>query len=323
MKIEVFKDFELIDMIYAFKELKFTRVFRGAGKIKIKLQTLDYVQSLNIDNVAMVDGEAYFIQGFTKYKNLEQVEIYDAHGVHINSILGRRTLISPYSITTGATYEQHVQNLLNQHIINPSDPNRRIPNFVFKSKGYQHRATTSYTLEKQSLQQAINTICGNASLGYKISYDDTNKRFVFELLEGVNRADEVMFSEQFNNVANSQLTRDVTKMLNVCYLNNEGVMTEYGQGVGLARRESAVEGSESSEALKQLNDNKMKENVNTDILRTEQFEYKKDWDLGDTVAFIDKRIGFVVDKPVLEVTESHGARYDLEVEFGDRIPILT
>lgn len=322
MRIEVFKDFELQDMIYAYKELKISRVFRGAGDIKVKLQTLDYASSLEIGNVAIVGNEAYFINGFSKYKNLEKIQIYEATGSHINSILERRTLIAPYTVTTNHTYEYHIQQILNQNIITPTDNNRKISNFVFTSTGFSKKPTVEYLVEKMSLAEAINTLCAHADLGYCIVYDINNSHFAFALKQGTDRTDEVMFSEDFNNVENSELTRDRSNEINLCYLHNDGVMTAYGSASGLERRESFVESDKQEDAQKVLDDNKIKENVNTDILRTEQFTYLEDWDLGDIVTFIDKELGFVVHKPVLEVQETFGAKYVLEVDFGERIPIL-
>lgn len=322
MKIEVFKNFELIDMIDVYRELTTNRLFRGAGEITIKLNTLEYSNSLEIDNVVMVDGEAYFIEGFSKYNNAEKVQTYEASGHHINSILERRTIIVPYTVTTDQSYEYHIQQLILQNIMLPSDTNRRIANFTIKSTSFIGYPVAEYAIEKQSLGEGINTICESAGFGYRIDYDIDNARFVFSLLKGVDRTDEVMFSEDFNNVENSELTRDSSEWVNVCYLNNDGSMAPIGAGTGLDRREFFVEGDKVEDAQKLLDDNKIKDNVNTDILKTEQYEYKTDWNLGDIVTFIDKEIGFVVAKPILAIKEISGQQYAMEVDFGERIPIL-
>ena len=204
MMVETFKDFVLQDRVYAYKELTTNRLFRGAGEIKIKLQSLSYAESLEIGSVAMVGTEAYFIDGFVKYKDLEKKQIYEANGIHVNSILERRTLIAPYTVTSSQTYEHHILQLLNQNIIAPADNNRKISNFEFEATGFLDKPTVDYVMEKMSLAEAINTICGNADLGYRIDYDVDQQKYIFRLIKGKDRTSEVIFSEDFGNVSGSE-----------------------------------------------------------------------------------------------------------------------
>lgn len=111
-------------------------------------------------------------------------------------------------------------------------------------------------------------------------------------------------------------------MATVCYLNNNGAITQHGTGVGLARIEDIIQGDNTSSAMDELNNRRLKETVSADILQTEQFEYRADWDLGDTVTFIARDVGFMVEKPVLEITEIYGKKFDIEVVFGERRPLF-
>lgn len=317
------KRYELIDMIYDFKEIKIGRKFRGAGELLLSIQALNFVESLEIGNIVVVNDDAYWIQSQQKYKNLLDVVQFEVRGRHINSILRQRVLLKPFTFTPDKTYEEQIIQMLQENIINPSNTERQISNFEVKRNNINVRPTTYYKMENMTLQEAINNVCGNAELGYKINFNPKSKDFVFEILQGRDKTREVFFSEEFNNVANSELKRDISDSINVCYLNNSGTIQQFGAGKGIDRVEDIIEGTESKEANEQLQNRKMKETVTTDILKNEQFEYKKDWDLGDVVKFIDKDIGFSVEKPVLEVTEIYGKKFDLEVTFGERKPLFT
>lgn len=322
MQVEIYNNHELLDMMYEYKELKVGRKFRGAAELIISMQTLDYGDSFELDNIAVVGDDAYFITGIEKYKDLADRMIFTVRGKHINSLLSRRALITPYTFTPAQSYEWHIQQILTQHLISPSNTDRKIQGFEMKQKDVKTAPTTTYKLENMTVAQAINTACGNANLGYKISYIPEERKYVFELLEGADKTQEVFFSEEFGNVANAEIKRDASDMATVCYLNNNGAITQHGTGVGLARIEDIIQGDNTSSAMDELNNRRLKETVSSDILQTEQFEYRADWDLGDTVTFIDRDVGFMVEKPVLEITEIYGKKFDIEVVFGERRPLF-
>lgn len=323
MRAEIYnKDLELIDMIYDFKEIKAGRKFRGAGDFALSIQALDWIESLELGNIAVINDDAYFILSQEKYRDISNITQFQIKGKHINSILKRRVILSPFAFSATQTYEEQIIRMLNENIIAPMNGDRKISNFEIKRNNIEKKPTTNYTLKSMTVYEAINTVCGESGLGYRIKMDLTTKKFIFELLRGKDKTQEVFFSESFGNVANSELKRDMSDTINVCYLNHSASVQEYGSGAGIDRIEDIVEGSESSAANEQLFNRKMKENVITDILANKQFEYRKDWDLGDTVTFIDKEIGFKVEKPVLEITEIYGKKFDIEVVFGERKPLF-
>jgi len=323
MRIEVLKDFELVDMIFEFQKLDILRRYRGVGDFRLTLNNLEYTNSLEIDNIIYFNNEAYIIQNYQKYKNIQNEMNFIVSGKHINSILERRVLLPSVTINTTETYEVQMRNLINTHFINPADPNRKINNLVLANlKGYPYIPTTTSTLEDMTVREALTQLSSKVGLGYNLICDIENKQFIFEVIEGQDKTEEVFFSEEFGNVLDSEIYKKTDESINVCYLNNSGAITSTGIGIGLNRKEAIIPGQNISEATEEIERRKDIISAECEIAMTDQFVYKEDWDLGDIVTFIDKTLGFIVERPVLEIKEYYTDRLDIDVVFGDRVPTI-
>lgn len=324
MRIEIFKNFELVDMLLDFDRFEHTRKYRNVGDFELTLNTLEYADSLEEGNVIVFNDDAYIIEDFGKCKTIENTMQFVARGQHVNSILERRVLLPKATLAAGTPYEVHMRNLVNTHFINPTNPDRKIANMVLGPlKGYLQSPPTNTELNDMSVREALTRIASWVGLGYKVTYDVDNQQYVFEVIQGQDRTEEVFFSEEYGNVTDSEIHIKTGQSINVCYLNNEGVLTQAGAGAGFARKEAIVAGDSIGQATEELNRRKEIRSAECQVDATsDQFIYKEDWDLGDTVSFIDRKLGFLVEKPVLEITEYYTDRLSLEVVFGERAPTL-
>ena len=321
MRVEIYENFVLQDMIYSYEKLSSDQKFRGTGTLQLMMQSLEYVDSCKIGRIAVVKDEAFLIEDISKYKDLEQKEKFVIKGSHINKILDKRVVLSDVTINTNETYETQIRRLVEQNLINTT-ASRKIPAFALEgARGYTRKPAQAYVFKKDSLAKIVNEICVNSEMGYRVAFDRKAKRFIFQLTESIEKFN-VTFSEELRNATNSELQIATGEAFNVCYLDNNGSITEHGAGNGLERVERMVSGSDVGAAMEELNRGKRKESVISDILLTDQFEYEKDWDLGDIVTFEDKKIGFRVQRPILEIMEIYGKTFDLEVIFGERNKIL-
>ena len=89
-----------------------------------------------------------------------------------------------------------------------------------------------------------------------------------------------------------------------------------GTAAGLDRREIILGDEET------LSDYGRLISVDGMVLDTEQFIYLEDWDLGDTVSYLDKTLGFFVENPILEIQETYEKEVTMEVTFGERVPTI-
>lgn len=322
MRLEIFNGFELVDMIYEFAGFEAERKYAGAGDFTLTLNSLEYAGSLKRDYYVVADGDCFVIENIHRFNN-EKGEIeLEVTGRHLNSILDRRAVAS-LTVGTGSTYEAQIYALVNSTFINPADPDRKIPFMTAAAlKGLAAAPTESQTIKSKNVLEILEEICPAAGLGFRVNFLPESQQMEFEVYQGRDLTGEVFFSEDFGNVADSELYEQGRDHRNVGYLNNDGTLTQVGNAAGLPRREFILEGDSTDDVKTQLAASAVLTSAECAVILTEQFVYREDWDLGDTVSFIDNRLGFVVEKPVLEIKETHTDKMNIDVVFGDKIPTV-
>lgn len=170
-------------------------------------------------------------------------------GRSLESILDRRIVWGQKSFN--GNLQDGIETLLNECFINPEDSKRKVENFVFKRS--VDPAITDLVFEDQylgnSLLEVIEKLCGDYSIGYKITFDK-EKRYVFELYAGVDRSygqldnPFVVFSPEFENIINSRYLVSTENYKNVALVAGEGdgadrttVVVGSDEVTGLDRRE--------------------------------------------------------------------------------------
>ena len=134
-----------------------------------------------------------------------------------------------------------------------------------------------------------------------------NKQFVFSLYKGKDVSDSVTFSNEYNNLLDSDYTNDTTNYCNVTLVAGEGqgsnrVTQVVGEGKGLDRKELFTDARDLSATgttaakylvqLKQRGNEKLAELKNTEafqgtVVPDILYKYGVDYSIGDTVKFLD------------------------------------
>lgn len=168
-------------------------------------------------------------------------------GKSLESILDRRIIWGQK--TLNGNLQNGIKTLLNECIINPSDKNRKISNFIFEET--TDSLVTSLTIDAQytgdNLYDVIQKICEERSIGFKVTLNK-DKQFVFKLYSGINRSYDqtsvpyVVFSPNFENIINSNYIESRSALKNITLVGGEGEgaarkYTTVGNGTGLTRRE--------------------------------------------------------------------------------------
>lgn len=252
-------EFKNLYTIDEFESLIWTESYIGFGEFELyapinefTLQIIEFVRSQRrkeLDTYAWIrESEQVMI--------IEQVELSTEietgsrlifTGRSLESILQRR-IIWKQTILNGS-FQDAIERLLNENVINPSIAERKIPNFVFIRS--TDKAVTDLKLDKQftgdNLYEAIYTVCEPIDLGFKVTWGVGN-RFEFRLYAGVNRSYDqtnvpyVIFSPKFENLISSNLLEDVKDLCTITLVagEDEGTSrrtTTVGYGTGLQRRE--------------------------------------------------------------------------------------
>lgn len=182
-------------------------------------------------------------------------------GRSIESILDRRVLFDQ-TIVVGNT-QDGVKFLLDGNAISPSDEKRKLP-IVFR-KNEDSAVTsleTAYQFSGETLYEAIEALCIDGSIGFRLIPDLDAKNFIFELYSGADRSyyqtdrPYGVFSPGFDNIITSNYISSKKEYKNVAYAAGEGegsertVISVYSgetEASGLSRRELYVDaGSVSS-----------------------------------------------------------------------------
>lgn len=284
-----------------------------------------YLQRRGTDRLMII--EKILIE--TDVENGDHITI---SGRSLESILDRRIVWG--QMTLSGNLQNAIELLLDDCIINPSNANRKIPNFIFQAS--TDPLITGLTIEAQytgdNLYDVIQQICEERGIGFKIILND-NKQFVFELYAGVDRSYDqearpyVVFSPSFDNIISSNYLEDKASLKNVALIGGEGEgsarkYAASGNVSGLDRREMFVDardissdtdtGTLTSEEYTALLTQRGKEKLaeNTDVTSFEgqmetsiMYVYGEDFFDGDIVQ-IQNEYGHENKVRVLEVVTS-------------------
>lgn len=148
-------------------------------------------------------------------------------GRTLESILTRRIVWK--QTTLSGNLQNGIKKLINDAIISPTDPARKIPNFVFKDS--TDPAVTSLKVDAQftgdNLYDAVRSICEEQGIGFKIVLTDDNK-FEFSLYAGAVRdfsqetRPYVVFSHKFDNLTNSDYIESDESLKTIALVAGEG-----------------------------------------------------------------------------------------------------
>ena len=187
------------------------------------------------------------------------------------------------------------------------------------------------------------------NIGYRFRPDFTEKKIYFETYKGVDRSREqsqrafVEFSNKFNNLNSLENRKNDELLKTVAYVGGEGegaarvyVIVGDNTTTGLERRELFVDAkdltsndltqSEYRETLITRGKEKMKEHelINSyecSTIPTGNYNYRKDYDLGDIVTIRHTDWGFIESKRITEISEIYeNGGMSVEPTFGTALP---
>lgn len=179
--------------------------------------------------------------------NSEDGDYATISGRSLESILNRRIVWGLKTLTGG--FQEGIKVLLEENIISPSKPERKIDNFIFELS--TDPRITSLAIDTQytgdNLYDVVTALCKERGIGFKVTLNSENK-FVFKLYAGEDRSygqfanPYVLFSPKFDNIINSNYTEDKASLKNVTLVGGEGEgssrrYTAVGNVSGLDRRE--------------------------------------------------------------------------------------
>ncbi len=240
------KSFEVVSLCDTFSSLIWTERYSGYGDFELYLPA-------SIENINM------FPRGF--YLSLIEPPVYDKNGKKIevrNDVMivektelstdleeGDRLVVSGRSLESlllrrvipkkvkyeSADPREIIKTILNENIIDPSEPARKIHNFKIAMDSSQRPDTKdkrTYEFDGDYVYDAIKTICDDYDWGFSLDLKtDDNWRtsyLAFSTVYGTDRSYEqtknpyMVFSPRFDNLVSSDTIEDDTEFYNSAYV---------------------------------------------------------------------------------------------------------
>lgn len=339
--------FETVENVDSFNSFIWTDRYQEEGDFDLRIPIDDAIrlQYLQLDNYLYNENSEHImiIENFlidTESGNECTMKVV---GRSLESIL-RRRIIQDVTTFVGANFQNAVEKLLNDSIINPLYAERRIPNFRFQYNN--NPEITSLVLDttfekRENLYDAIVSICQEKGIGFKVILEN-DSTFVFSLYKGLDRTYSqnvrpwVIFSPSYENLVNSSYIENQTDYANVCYVTGADTENQLegmdeppelhitvGTVSGLDRREvyadaGSLRSEEENVTLtdqqkvdlmtqagnEELKDHKLILAFSGEVDPYSMFQYNKDYYMGDRVQ-VENEFGIQGTSVVSEFIQCH------------------
>jgi len=356
---------DILGEIDNYESMFFNRSFHGIGGIEIRINRyMKYANTLLKDNLILVgtDLNKVFI---IKHREIELdengkiTENWLIKGYALKSIVAQRITMPPahtaYDNRSGNA-ETVMKHYINNHLVNPVDRRRKIPQLVI-APDLQRGIFTTYSSRFKNVAEDMSTLSLASGLGWDVILDIRNKRWVFDIVEGKNLVTgqsinpPVIFSPQFESLKSLQYTQSELNYKNVAIVAGQGegvdrrVIEVAGAGIGLGinRHEVFIDARDVAETdeddqplpeqkiiqaltdrgQQNLNELMQEEYLEGQILTNSPFKYQRDYDLGDVTTIQNNDWGITMDARITDIKEIHeGTGFSIDATFGNNRPTL-
>lgn len=272
----------------------------------------------------------------------------------LNSILNRRLVLGQQTFT--GAIEDVMKSFVLVNAVNPSNPNRIIPNLnISSNRGIQ--VTTTEIGNDVELDSFLYEIANKNDVSWDVLMDVVNKRFIFDVWQGTDRSAEqninphIIFSKDRENILRQDYTDSDSDFKNVAIVAGEGegtarrVVTVNDEISGWDRVEVFIDARDLQSTYTNENDQEvvlnsteyqalLEERGKSKLAEYPQivtFEsdvdlfangvYGVDYFLGDKVSVVNDDLGIIMHTRIVSATEQITKKgSSLKVSFGNNIP---
>ncbi|BDR82566.1 siphovirus ReqiPepy6 Gp37-like family protein [Clostridium tetani] len=341
------KNFNLLGEIDDYESLIFIRRFFQVGEFELHInldkQNVDKLKDDNLILLGTCFNKVGIIEHIDKSMSEDGKDQLIIKGSTLKGIVRRRITVplkdTAYDRAIGSQ-ETIIKQFVNNNIVNPVDPNRKIQQLVIaedKKRGKEDAWRTRY----ENLSDKVIEIAEYSELGWDVILDIEKNKWVFDIIEGRNltagqeELPPVIFSVDFDNIKNKHFLKSLLNYKNVAYAGGKGeeeerLIQQIGESTGLDRREVFLDCSQADDITElkdtgkqKLQDYKITESFEAEVIPYGSFNYMQDWDLGDIVTVQDRKWGITLNSRVTEIKEIYEVNgFNLECTFGNSIPNL-
>lgn len=352
-------DFTVLGIIDNYDCLVWQRNYYKPGTFSMQIiPNFHQFQLLKKGNILLKNDntkEAMYIDHRELKENEEGIEILVVQGYSLTQWIDRR--ITLYKELEKGTAETVIRNYVNRHCINPSEEHRKFNNLI---QGINNNLgkQVDYSSHYKPLLEELEAIATISELGYKIDLDLLNKKYIFDVYEGLDRTtnqqanSKAIFSTEFENVSNQKYIDSDNNYRNMVLVagagenENRKTLSLGSSNSGLNRYELFVDARDISDT-KQEGDNEVSiplseynklleargneklsectkiETFDCTLDNSNNLKYREDFDLGDKVSIINKKWGLVLHERIVGIEETYDIEgLNVQIEIGNNIPTL-
>lgn len=326
------KELNLITPLETYQSVIWTSRYYECGDFELYIPaTAEMLTLIKKDFYIIRDTDftqAMIIQNIQITTDAETGNFLIVTGKDLKSILNRRIIWN--QTTLYGSVEKCIRQLINENIINPTLPERKIDNFILGVElGETETIRVQYTGD--NLGEVISNTCMNYGLGYDVLLDFDEKQFVFILYKGLDRSynqkenQRVIFSKEYENLLTTTYAENNENFKNVALVAGEGEGIDrktyaIGTASGMDRLEMFVDSRNTSsnndeiseeeynqllyeEGKEALNENIIDKAIEGDVEANHTWQLNKDYFIGDIVEVINE-YGISMQPRIIEIIEN-------------------
>lgn len=350
-------DFNRLGIIDTYEKVEIEQKYHNHSELILTVAASEENTFLLLDNdenriiTKNTDINRGYIIEIVEYKDERQLEII-VIAKSLSIMTGWRWIEGQQRFS--GNVEDVIKSFVNANAINPTNPNRVIPDLVLGLNDGINIDTDESYLNKQ-LDLALWEICTRYDMSFEILMNHEAKKYVFSTYTGTDRSGDqsinqhVIFSKAFDNVTLQSYVDDKANYRSTAYVigADDTIVKVHDDISGFNRRELIVDlkslqkkfqdengrdvtltDEEFKELLAENGLNRLSEyqrirTFESEIDSESQFVFNRDYFLGDKVTNRNDELKIVTHARVATAKERYDrAGYHLSLEFGTSIPKL-
>jgi hypothetical protein len=306
-------------------------------------RTTKYVDFLEDDILIMLQNDPNLMFIITDKKYNDNRWEFTALGA--SCLLNRRITEPPAGADTdkytNAPVETIMKSLVDKNAINPTNADRKILNLVNEPDTGRGGNITVFESRYKNLSEELFALSLSSGAGWGISLNMELLQLQFNIYIGrdlaynTTGAPYVVFSPEFKNISDQEYSKTTSNYKNVAYAAGQGEgaarnIQIVGAAAGQARREVFIDARDLSDdtiladrGAEKLNEYKVIESFECEVIQSGRFQYKRDYLLGDIVSVQNRQIGKTLDARIIEIEESYeGNKRTIKPVFDNKTPTV-
>lgn len=326
--------FTMVDILDSFETFYWNDRYNAYGDFEITMPVLvNHLEFIRINNYVSIkeSDRLMIIEDVTTKTDPEHGDSLVISGRSLDSILTRRIVWGAFEMKSSV--QAIIQNLLNQNLISPSNPNRKIPNFSFSLS--TDSAVSSIMGEVKlfgdGIYESVAGLCQANNLGFKV-LPFGEGGFRMNLYAGLDRSwgqtdrVPVVFSHGYENLLESNyIQTEVEYISNALVRGDDDSVTmevfRKNERTGLARREMFIDTGiqpEEQEVTKILVDQDGNPQSITETIKIYDASYYNQMLMEAKIEMAKHKVTEAFDS---EVDTTHQFFYGKDYDLGDIVQV--